>query len=804
MPEQFDHEVADPTETSFPVTVDITPSPRILKLIAEIEFRGWQCLAELVDNSFDELLDIKRSGILWTDPTEVSVVLPNARTPLDQAQIIVQDSGRGMTLEKIQSAVSAGYTSKDPVANLGLFGMGFNVATARLGRITRFLSTRDGDADWTGVEIDLDSMQDSFQVPTVREPKSSPSEHGTRIVVSNLRRIAEPLTKPPNQTALRKQFGSIYSSLLASEGIKLKINGIQVQPWQHCVWSGERSVVRSGERIPAVIPIDENLGDRAVCRACGTWQHAANDECEQCDSHDLEIRERHVRGWVGISRELERKEFGIDFLRNGRKILRFDKDIFRWDDPDDPSGSGEIEYPIEIPANAGRIVGEIHLDHVRVTYTKNSFDQTDPAWWAAIRILRGEGPLLPQKARALGYGRNDSPLARLHRGYRRNVPGYDYLMPGLGTDRRARRDTSEWVKRFHDGDPDYQTDEKWWDAVVEHEEALAAKRQTGNQPSENDDPTTEFLPGVSDLPLDSGITGEADTESGSDADGDNDENAGLTPVGPPLTDSEKAEALLQNAISLPELNGEFSAAGVATRPMRLRAWATRNVPLLIDGQRVPVWITSGDGGGFRGFVDIDHPHFQHFDDEPEDVLLMEIAQSLIMRAPRGSATPISAVFAELKDRHLQAHAIDPGRLIPEAGSLTHEVRERMVSCVTDNPERLWQALAEPERHITRERITEDLRTADVQPIIYSGDYLKYVPSAAVPRLVEEWPEAFFDNHLFARPYEGTTSGAQRQTIAMVTGYLSDIAWLANNPVDPPRDRMIRARLSLKLLPDEMA
>ena len=89
--------------------------------------------------------------------------------------------------------------------------------------------------------------------------------------------------------------------------------------------------------------------------------------------------------------------------------------------------------------------------------------------------------------------------------------------------------------------------------------------------------------------------------------------------------------------------------------------------------------------------------------------------------------------------------------------------------------------------------------------MYSGEYLKYVPPSAVPRLVEEWPEAFLDGHLFTVPYADVkTPGAQRQMVAAITGYLSDIAWLAGNPVDPPRDRMIRARLSLKLLPDDLA
>ena len=43
-------------------TVDVTPSPRILKVIAEIDFRPWQCIAELIDNSFDEFLNIRRSA----------------------------------------------------------------------------------------------------------------------------------------------------------------------------------------------------------------------------------------------------------------------------------------------------------------------------------------------------------------------------------------------------------------------------------------------------------------------------------------------------------------------------------------------------------------------------------------------------------------------------------------------------------------------------------------------------------------------------------------------------------------------
>src|SRR3954465_14574337 len=96
-------------------TVDITPSPRILKVIAEIDFRPWQCIAELVDNSFDEFLHIERDEIPWPETFEVSVTLPGQKTPNEEKVVVVRDNGRGMTLEQVRNAVRAGHTTNDPV-----------------------------------------------------------------------------------------------------------------------------------------------------------------------------------------------------------------------------------------------------------------------------------------------------------------------------------------------------------------------------------------------------------------------------------------------------------------------------------------------------------------------------------------------------------------------------------------------------------------------------------------------------------------------------------------------------------------
>ena len=767
-------------------SVNITPTPRILKVLGDIEFEPWQCIAELVDNAFDEFLAIKRSGISWKEPSEVEVSFPTSSTPRKDAAITVRDNGRGMTLDQVTNAARAGWTANDPFTKLGLFGMGFNVATARLGRKTRLLTTRAGESEWTGLEIDLDRLGDDFEAPVVGRPKASPDEHGTLVEIASLDPRSDWLRRPNNQKKLRETLGGIYSFLLNSEGFRLSVNGMSVEPVRHCVWSEERSVTRRKEVIPALLKIDEPLPARAVCHDCGTWQDPDNEKCDECGSAKIELRERRIWGWVGVQRYLDDKEFGLDFLRNGRKILRFDKNIFQWRDPDDPSGQGDLEYPIEIPANQGRLVGEVHIDHVPVTYTKDSFDTNDRGWRLAIKTVRGEGPLLPETAKRAGFEQNDSPLGRLHRGYRRNNPGKNYLTPGNGN---TLVNNPDWKKKFRAGDPEFQDDTKWWEAVLKHDEIKAAEKRSKEEREKAADegladPTSEF----------------------SEAVPSNDGNAptAAPPAKEPKTDRERIELLLNGATPIPELDGPFSATGIPGRPVTLSAYEIDGHQLMVEGKRAPVWLAPQRGGVFAAIVDVGHPHFANFDDDPADLVLIELAAHMIART-NGVAPPISAVFTSLKERYLASRTIDQAKLVAQATQILRDVKEQMVACVADNPERPWRnALNDAERHITRDRVIQVLKVANADEAIDDGTYLRYVPEGVIPRMVEEWPDAFFDERLFRVPYADVESpSAKRQTVATITGYLDDVSWLAEAPQASTRAQLIRARLSLQLLPDEL-
>lgn len=317
-------------------------------MLGEIEFAEWQCVAELIDNAFDEFTDVWSKKQPWPGGYKVSVSLPGPGADLSGAEVVISDTGRGMSRTQLQQAVRAGFSSNDRFDKLGLFGMGFNVSTARLGAKTTVLTTRDGDAEWIGVEIDFDTLGAAFEAPEVSRSKSDLSEHGTRIIIGQLKAIhADWLQR--NAENLRNTLGRIYGWLLDVRPFELWVQGVKVKPRRACRWSDDRSIVYGGvasaQRIPAYFEIDQTYKSADACNQCGNWQDVGKGICDGCGSTSIQLRERRIHGWLGIQRHLDKRDFGIDFLRNGRKILQFDKHLFEWSNPNDPVAGVEVEYP---------------------------------------------------------------------------------------------------------------------------------------------------------------------------------------------------------------------------------------------------------------------------------------------------------------------------------------------------------------------------------------------------------------------------------------------------------------------------
>lgn len=803
LPQRSTHNVGPATysdlkrQINIGARVEIKPSPRILGMLGQIEFAEWQCLAELIDNSVDELMawsrELEASGqAINPDDFCVEVLLPRSANDAAAAEVSVRDRGRGMTHERLQKAVRAGWSGNDLFDRLGLFGMGFNVATARLGQVTRVLTTRPGDGEWIGVEINLRTIDEDFEAPDITQDKDDFEDHGTIVTIGQLdaQRVSNLVRK---RDSLRTKLGHVYSWILTNTPITIRVNGTLVRPKRLCAWDENRSVTygrgANREIIPAVIRVDRTLPEAEACYDCGHWQEPGRGACVSCGSSNLQVRERRIHGWVGIQRFLDSQNFGIDFLRNGRKILTFDKGVFDWTDINDPLGEVHHEYPVDIPATKGRIIGEIHLDHVPVDYKKDHFDTSTREWKSAIEFLRGAGPLLPQTAQRLGINDpNNSPIARLHRGYRRNDPGLRSLTPGDG--KRSTHDQAlEWGQRFERGDADYQTDAKWWETVQYHERKSAEELEPITPPSDTPDvdAVTRALTGASPQP-----EGEAGaTDQGTDQ---------LTAAQPPSV-HDRAKALVAAGTPIPSLSRDIRANSIS-QVLTVDAYEIANSPLTEgrSNKHAAVWLYKTEGNRANLFVDPRHELFTIHGCEVLDVALAEIAYFMLIRSQREDSVTIPQLMFEMRRDSFRDMSQDPVAIQATARDVVQHIRELVIEQAQADPTRAWGVLNEEEindverRYALAGRGRGELDSTNT-------DFITYTSARYLVRLFEAWPELFMDGSVFNANYSVLRdSGARRLSQARIAGLLVDVATLASDElVASSPDTLKRTRLSIDAL-----
>lgn len=777
-----------------PSTINVEPHPRLLGVLGDIELAPWQCIAELVDNAFDEFLrqsgrpgDVDDGSGLPT----VTVSLPSRSSSPRDGEVWVSDNGPGMSVEQLRSALRAGWSSNDRVGRLGLYGVGFNIATARLGHVAVVKTARAEDSAWTVVTLDLRALAkgDHYDLPLTTEAKTTPGDHGTVVVIRDLKPEHHD-TLSRRQTKIRDNLGDIYSHLLAERGFALKVDRYPVKPRLPCLWDESRFVVRSGQRIPAVIRIDEHMTDRYVCLDCGTWQDDLDGRCESCQSDRLKAQPRRIWGWVGIQRYLHATDYGIDFIRNGRKILVRGTSMFQWQDPDDPGGRGAQEYPLEVP-RAGRIVGEIHVDHVRVNYQKSAFDYDTPEWKKVVQVVRGRGPLQPKLAAAAGYPPNSSPLARLLSGYRRNDAGLNYLIPGDG--KNALHDRArEWAQLFRNGDAKYQTDEEWYRAAQRHDEPQPAP----------EDPTVGQEGGGDDAGDDDILRrkGLLDEEPG-------DEAGDPTPPPPTQETEEQRRARWRcHGDRLPDLETKFGLPGHGA-PLEVTAYLVRKQTLRRagDGEGVPVYVAADRGSRVEVFIDADHKVFTDFAVDTRDLVVMELAEYIRVRSGQPGRS-LSALFYDLKEKCLPDHKVSGMALSDVAVRLLERVREGMQPVIAGNSSGYWSLLGPAEQSSAEQKYALEGGAAGWEDeVLASGEWISYVPGMALVRLLDARPDAFLDGRVFRSAHDGLSSPeAKGMSAERVADLLGDVAVLADRPIKRGAEELQRGRLSCVLLEREIS
>lgn len=777
-----------------PFEFDLTPTPRILAMLGEINLAQWKCLAELVDNSVDGFLRSDRMGISLP-AREVHIALPTTDRP--DAKVTVRDSGQGMDSATLQNAVRAGWSGNDSMDTLGLFGMGFNIATARLGTLTTVWTTTSADSQWRGVQIDLEQLRgrNSFRTTEIYRPKDDPTDHGTEVVVTHLKPDQRKwLVTPSNLAFVRRQLGIVYSSMLRANGdpttFLLTVNSRAVRGRLPCIWGGEDSSPREVQTarfgaVSAYQRINVPLEDRGFCVNCWNWLVPGETTCVFCDSAaKIIVRHRRIRGWVGLQRYLSQKDYGIDILRNGRKIEVANKDFFRW--PSDETG--DLEYPIdEQRSRGGRMVGEIHLDHCRVMYTKDRFDRSDPAWAEMIRVVRGDGPLQPLLARQQGFSDNESPLFRLYQLFRRNTP-HNATAAGAWSNILMVKDNdqaAEMAEKFYRGDQQYQSDEKWW-ALVEEEEGRLLRGGAAGGGGSGFIPRPN--PGVQHGP--NPAAGGPVPAGRVDA-----------PVPPPVP----------VRLELTSLSREYTCEQAGNLRWEVRAYRVRaSDPALQDATR-PWALSRLNTGVSEFFIDIEHPIFRSATMTPLDGLLSELAAKATDFLQRTNQTvEFSTVLAGLRERYATAYKLEPAMLAADANATLLDIARSLADHLSaDDSEALFSELPSAEQDAIRRQMAAR-RTPNPQQVIAGGRFVEFAPRKTILTVFQQHPDLFLDGRYWDIEYDSldygsaaATETARAAVVQDLTSLLTDALWLAEQDTaeDPQasRARLLRGMLALELL-----
>lgn len=206
-------------DTGKPVgNFDITPYPQALAMLGEIDIDQWRCIAEFINNSVNGFLNESQNGNDVPD-ARVDVHIPTSDSKASILQVI--DNGPGMAPDQLESAVGNGWTGSNLIDDLELFGMGFNVATARLASSAEVWTTRRGETEWHGLEIDFDKLcrQRHFRTEHLLSPKPDPEHHGTKIKLKKLKPEQRKwLTKSENQAKVRRKLAQAFSPMLEENG----------------------------------------------------------------------------------------------------------------------------------------------------------------------------------------------------------------------------------------------------------------------------------------------------------------------------------------------------------------------------------------------------------------------------------------------------------------------------------------------------------------------------------------------------------------------------------------------------------
>ena len=735
-------------------------------------------LCELIDNAIDSFLAARRIGFN-IESRWVRITIPKA-SQIENGEGIVRvvDNGIGLDIKGLEGALKAGFSTKNKYDQLGLFGVGFNIATAKLGQKTVVTTAK---ADAMGklpgfalraiVHIPDMKRKNSFEVPLENIPRP---ERGTVVEVSDWWQqdnFALELAKN-SQRRLVEQLGRRYSTILQSQEyrINMTVNGEPVTPFEHCVWSENRSLSKKGVgSIPAKISFNEVLRVARRCEKDGNFILEGELVCSVCGGDSTKQIEERVRGWIGVQRFDDKSNFGVDIIRNGRAIRVGEKEAFFSFTND--VGVVENEYPID--QITGRIVGEVHLDHVPVDYTKQDFERPSREWVEAMKFVRG-GAL--QASRRQPNEGNDSPVGRIFSGYRTcKKMGKEHMYMGTwsesGPDRISRDVEKIYYDKFKTREPGYYDDAKWWE-LVENASIPPVRPMLycSNCSAENPEGTEECV-GCGEILVGKNCIG-CETRIHLSAQScpacgaiqrlevtgpwrcqicEHVNSSGDTECGNCGLDKNAANPMSRDELSAVSMKiDDFSANsltfrlvdGSTTNPLSITTYSVPKDRLkpLHNQPSIPTYVPSGTSlDKIEIYIDRSHVFFTELGFTPEYAVSTQVAsflQTIIGSTTNGRST-LNHTHRVLQTMFSERISISKESVRRLCDELVEEIVGLVIEC--DWARGLSTEMTGEEREELVRRLQELGLVSQLDSVQQSGEFLRYVPRA-LPRIYRDEPE----------------------------------------------------------------
>lgn len=830
---------------------DFTPDPKVLIALTHTPMLPLDALCELIDNAIDGFAAAKIQGKPVERPL-IDISLPARRDLANGTGFLrVADNGPGMSPEIAEQAIKAGFSGNNPYDSLGLFGMGFNISTGKIGRVTRFRTARHEDVYCTDTLIDLEAINASkdYRLPVTETEKPENFAHGTIIEINRWWPDGNPnkgfISKLIQYGILkiREEIGRRYATILRSKDIHIIINGDRCDPFEHCAWGDTRFVERKIGQVSAVFRFDQVIGNQRRCGKCTALIPIGDAVCPSCDSSSIRTVEERVKGWLGIQRFDDETEFGIDLIRNGRAIKISEKSGF-FEFVDDLKRVTK-DYPID--SQYGRIIGEVSLDFVPVDFLKQDFQRSSDEWQRAMRFLRGESSLQPTKP---GADSNESITYKLYQGYRRvrTFGKADMYMGYWDSEsksaRRISRDVEKkYYEKFKQRLPGFFDDSEWWKLVDEADqkpiEAVSECPACGSQTLKESDVCSicgHILKSKicllencgAEIPLTAqvcpicGASQIAQIQTPWVCDVCSNRNrAQLTvcefcnrPKGmanPLSTEYLHTVSHKSDELSLKNFSVTL-ADGSPSTPMDVEVFITNEPITSISDQVNMPLISMKSIGHIDVFVDKMHRIFRTCSVRPEEMIAAEIAMFIYdtNRTLSGNKAHnlSSLTWKTIEKGWLEAIEENPEKILGEIHTFVEHTKARLSEILGADAESLFEEMtAEQQREMAGNIINVGIDVARLGDMRQSGQYLCYVPASFIMSLLERIPQSFFNGGVWDITYskappvilsEEVTKYAQQRIQKSYTNCLDDLIMFATHK---PTDLLSlqRVRLSLEFL-----